>query len=318
MKFHALLLVRDEADIIEQSLRNLTSWADAVYVFDTGSCGQTWELAQQFAATNRAVQPLVHDAVYFSEKRLRGWLFHQTRQHMREGDWFVRVDADEFYHVAPPEFVAARMRKHETVAYHQYFDFHLTTAEAMAWNEGRETLADRRRPIDERRRWYTISPYTEPRLCRYRESMEWPEMVSFPHNAGFLAVERLPIRHYPHRDPVQLRRRCRLRAVMMADPQNVCNRHWQSDDWRKHLVVDTDPSLKYWEPGTVLPESRFRNHLAKPAVRTLQRIVHAAFLPTLDRCRKSYSDEAYPLQLPSLVQEWLRRELTQLELGRAG
>src|SRR5260221_10263467 len=122
MKFHALLPVRDEADILGQSLSHLLTWADAVYVFDTGSVDESWEIVRQFAARDKRVIPLKKDSVFFSEKRLRGWMFHRARQSMRPGDWFLRVDADEFHHVAPPEFVKQRMRKHETIAYHQYYD----------------------------------------------------------------------------------------------------------------------------------------------------------------------------------------------------
>ena len=100
---------------------------------------------------------------------------------------------------------------------------------------------DANKGIQERRRWFTISSYTEPRLCRYRTSMRWPEIVSFPHNAGFVAAERLQIRHYPHRDPAQLKRRCRLRAQMMAEPENACNTHWRIHDWEQLLADDGDP-----------------------------------------------------------------------------
>src|SRR5678815_3920670 len=187
MRFHGLFAVRDEADIVAQSLRHLLTWADAVYVFDTGSFDETWEIVLQFAAHDERVIPLMKDAVFFSEKRLRGWMFHQARRRMREGDWFVRVDADEFHHVAPPEFVRTRMRGYETIAYHQYYDFRLTSEEVHEWETGKETLADRARPIEERRRWFTVSKYSEPRLCRYRESMQWRETVSFPYNAGYVA-----------------------------------------------------------------------------------------------------------------------------------
>ena len=191
-QFSALLPVRDEADIIGQCLGHLLTWADAIYVFDTGSVDNTWEIVQDFAVRDKRVVPLKKEPVYYSETRLRGWMFHQARQKMRDGDWFLRVDADEFYHIPPPEFVKTRMRKCETIAYHQYYDFRLTESEVKAWEEGRETLADRERPIEERRRWYTPSIYSEPRLCRYRETMQWPPTVSFPFNAGFLARERLP------------------------------------------------------------------------------------------------------------------------------
>lgn len=304
MRFHALLLVRDEADIIEESLRNLVTWADAIYVFDTGSEDGTWELVQQLAAEHRCIKPLGQDAVFFSDKRLRGWLFQQARRNMREGDWFARVDADEFHHVPPPEFVRTRLQRHETVVYHQYYDFRLTRAEAAAWARGGVAVANK--AVQERRRWFTLSSYTEPRLCRYRTSMRWPETVSFPYNAGFVAAERLPIRHYPHRDPAQLNRRCRLRAGMMADPENASATHWRIRDWDRLLVDDGDPALHYWTPGAELPEPRFRNHLAKAPVRFLQRLVHATSLPVLDRCRKAYSESIYPVPIPRALQEELR------------
>ena len=304
MRFHALLAVRDEADIIAQSLRHLLTWADAVYVFDTGSLDETWEIVLQFAADDERVIPLMKDAVFFSEKRLRGWMFHQARGRMREGDWFVRVDADEFHHVAPPEFIRTHMRRHETIAYHQYYDFRLTAKEVREWENGGETLADRARPIEERRRWFMVSKYSEPRLCRYRESMQWPETVSFPYNAGYLARERLPIRHYPHRDPVQLERRCRLRAVMMADSENACNEHWREADWRKHICPNEAP-VQYWKPGSELPEPGFINHLAPWPTRAAQRVLHAGFLPVMDWFRAGYSGAAYPRRIPAQLNERL-------------
>jgi glycosyltransferase involved in cell wall biosynthesis len=309
MSFHVLLAVRDEADIIGQCLDHLLTWADAVYVFDTGSLDETWEIVQQFAAADKRVVPLKKQAVFFSEKRVRGWIFEQARRQMREGDWFIRADADEFHHIAPPEFVRTRMRRHETIACHQYYDFRITSAETEDWEKGRETPADRKRPIEERRRWFTMSDYTEPRLCRYRGSMQWPETVSFPYNAGYVAVERLPIRHYPQRDPVQLARRCGLRAIMMADQDNACNRHWAQADWRQHIVAGNLTGLRYWKPGTALPEPHFTNHLAPLPQRALQRITHAWFLPLLDKFRPGYSAAGAPRPIPEELLRKLEGEL---------
>jgi glycosyltransferase involved in cell wall biosynthesis len=308
MKFHCLLPVRDEADIITQCLSHMLNWADAIYVFDTGSVDDTWEIVQELASKDKRVIPLRKDPVYFSENRLRGWLFHQARQHMKTGDWFLRVDADEFHHIPPPEFVKTRLHKHETIAYHQYYNFALRASEALAWEEGHESLADRSRPIEERRQWYEISVYAEPRLCRYRDSMKWPLAVSFPYNAGFVARERLPIRHYPHRDPAQLERRCRLRAVMMADKENRSHwtrpelHHWSQAEWRKFVTPDDAPGLAHWSPGTPLPEVHQTNHLAKLPKRLAQRLAHTCILPILDCSRGSWPKDAYPQKIsPELV-----------------
>ena len=95
MKFSCLLPVRDEADIIGQCLRHALTWADAIYVFDTGSVDDTWEIVQDFAARDRRVIPLRKEPVYFSETRLRGWMFHQARQQMRDVMKLIRIHAQK-------------------------------------------------------------------------------------------------------------------------------------------------------------------------------------------------------------------------------
>jgi glycosyltransferase involved in cell wall biosynthesis len=316
--FYGLLPVRDEADIIGQCLQKALQWADAIYVFDTGSLDNTWEIVQDFAGNDKRVVPIRQEPVYFSETRLRSYMFHIAREQMRSGDWFLRVDADEFHHISPPEFVKNWVRQHETVAYHQYYDFRLLQSEVDAWNRKEETLQDRQRPIEERRRYYTISQYSEPRLCRYRETMQWPPTVSFPFNAGFVARERLPIRHYPHRDPVQLERRCRLRAIMMSDEENRANwtrpelHHWVEREWKKFITPDDLAGLKFWEPGTKLPLVSLTNHLRAPHVRMLQRFVHAFCLPMLDRTRRGFDPGATPQSIPASVVRELQEELRAL------
>ncbi|MBE2286880.1 MAG: glycosyltransferase family 2 protein [Prosthecobacter sp.] len=313
--FHCLLPVRDEADIIGQNLQHALTWADAIYVFDTGSVDDTWDIVQQAAARDKRVVPLRKEPVYFSETRLRGGMFHLARSRMRDGDWFLRMDADEFHHVPPPEFIKTRMSAHETIAYHQYFDFRLLQSEVKGWEEGQESLRDRARPIEDRRRHYTVSVYAEPRLCRYRSTMQWPATVSFPFNAGYVARERLPIRHYPHRDPAQLERRCRLRAVMMADKENRSNwsrpelHHWAEAEWRKFITPDDLPELEVWMPGTDLPHVRQLNHLRGPLTRAAQRLTHAFLLPLLDARRPAFNNGTSPQQIPAEIVQRLEAEL---------
>jgi glycosyltransferase involved in cell wall biosynthesis len=324
LAFFALLPVRDEADIIGQCLRYAVTWADAIYVFDSGSVDETWEIVLDYASREKRIKPVRRQPVYFSETRLRGFLFHHARQFMRDGDWFVRLDADEFHHISPPEFVRNRLRQCETIAYHQYYNFCLTESEVEAWIRGEETPADRSRPIEERRRFFTPSVYSEPRLCRYRSSMRWPETVSFPFNAGFVARERLPIRHYPHRDPVQLERRCRLRAIMIADPRNRSNwagvksHHWEESEWRKFVTPDNAEGLYCWSRGEELPKVHFNSHLMPSPVRFVQRSIHALLLPILDRTRSSFPGEEVLQPIPEDIQRRLMLELRTRCRGAQG
>lgn len=303
-KFICLLPVRDEADIVGHCLDHLLTWSDEIFVFDTGSVDETWEIVQDHASRDSRIVALRKDPVYFSENRLRGWLFHHARSSLRTGDWFLRVDADEFHHVSPPEFVRTHLRPHETIVYHQYYNFALRESEVEAWEAGSETLADRARPIAERRQWYMPSVYAEPRLCRYRETMQWPPTVSFPFNAGYVAVERIPIRHYPHRDPLQLERRCRLRAVMFMDETRDSGSfgHWAEQEWRKFVMPDTEPGLLHWTSGAPLAKLQQTNHLARGLKRVTQRLTHACLLPVLDQRRPKWPEGAEPEPIsPDLV-----------------
>lgn len=311
MRFFCMMPVRDEGDVIGQCLSELLKWADGIYIFDTGSVDNTWDVIQDWAARDKRVHPLRRDSVYFSDATLRAWIFHHAREVLRNGDWFLRVDADEFYHMPPPEFVRTRLRPHETVAWYQLYDFRLTESEVKTWEAGHETTADRARPIEDRRRWFTPRLYTEPRLCRYRDTMRWPAAASFPYNAGFLARERLPIRHYPHRDPAQLDRRCRLRAFMREDATWVVDagHHWGSTEWRQFITPDDLPEMQYWAPGTELPEVRWTNHLPPPHKRAVQRLVHATALPLLDPLRPGWTEGTYPGKIPDDIVRRMEREL---------
>jgi glycosyltransferase involved in cell wall biosynthesis len=313
-KFICLLPVRDEADIIGQCLERLLAWSDEIFVFDTGSVDETWEIVQEFASRERRVTPLKKESVYFNDTVVRGWMFHEARRTLRKGDWFLRADADEFHHIMPPEFVKTRLQTHETIVYHQYYNFVLRESDVAEWDAGRETFADRARPIAERRQWYTPSVYAEPRLCRYRDSMRWPSPIGFPYNAGYVALERLPIRHYPHRDPAQLNRRCRLRAVMMADRNNRANwnidyHYWENAEWRNFITPDDSPGLQHWTPGEPLQEVHQTNHLARGPKRLAQRLTHACLLPILDRFRPGWSESDHPHPIPPEIISRLEREL---------
>lgn len=317
MKIFCLLPVRDEEDIIKQCLDHLVTWADKIFIFDTGSIDSTWEIIQDYASGNSKVKPLAKDQVYYSETKLRGYIFNKAREEMKDGDWFVRVDADEFHYISPIAFIKERLQRHETIVYHQYYNFELTQREMTLLSTYEAIRKEREKPIQERRRYYRASLYSEPRLCKYRSTMQWPPSVSFPYNAGFVAKERLPILHYPNRDPLQMERRCKLRALMLADEQNklnwsgVKNMHWTISDWKKFIVDDNDSELQWWKPGTVLDEVRQLNHLAPFYKRVPQRIIHTFFLRLIDQTRSGYPEETYPQKIDPVVVKMLESALSE-------
>ena len=319
MRFHGLMLVRDEADVLRQTLDHLLTWADTLHVLDMGSTDGTWDVVQDYAAREPGrVVPMFSRPIVYSDT-LRSLMFHRLRGGFDPGDWVMKIDADEFYHVPPPRFVRERVRPAESAVHLQWYFFRLTTAEVADYESGRVSVAaDRLRPIADRRRYYKASTYAEPRMFRYRRTMRWPESGSSPFNAGLVARERIPIRHYPHRDPPQMDRRFQLRAAMMRANAFAGN-HWRLGDWREEVVdaggstgsaaapvkvglagengIDVGP-LHYWSPGTPFPEVPLHNHVPPLRTRLAQRVAHGLLLPVLDRTRQPFDPAFEPTPIP--------------------
>ena len=306
-----------------QNLDHLLSWIDGLYILDMGSVDGTWDVVQHYAKRDSRVVPFFSRPIVYDDN-LHCMLFDQYRDRFEPGDWVMKIDADEFYHIPPPRFVSERMRPQESAAYLQWYFFRLTRQEAAANESGIVSVKeDRKRPIEERRRHYKISSYAEPRLFRCRRSMQWPQNISFPFNAGFVSRQRIPIRHYPHRDSEQMERRFRLRAAMMKLKAHAGG-HWKLEDWRKELVdvdgasasaiaaekvglagehgIDTGPLL-YWEPGTEFKEQPLPFKMPSMRVRLAQRIIHPLLLPMLDARRPRYDKSHQPTPIPPEIAE---------------
>ena len=317
MRFHGMMVVRDEADVLAQTLDDLLRWIDGVYILDTGSTDGTWNIVQDYARRDRRVKPLYSRPLVFKEG-LRARVFDAVREQIDPGDWVLRVDGDEFYHIPPPQFVRERLHPLDSAVHLQWYFFRLTTDEVAAYGSGAvDVMQDRQRSITDRRRFYKVSTYAEPRMFRYRKSVRWPEAASFPYNAGFVSRERIPIRHYPHRDPLQMEQRFRLRSAIRKLAVGL-GTHWYVKDWHTDLVdphappgaakateglagesgIDTGPLL-YWTPGTELPMVRLTNHVPPLRTRLMQRAVHPLLLPILDRRRPAFDSSSEPEPLPT-------------------
>lgn len=310
--FHAIMVLRDEGDIIAQTLEHLLTWCDSLYIYDTGSLDDTWDIVNDFAVRDRRIIPVARESVLF-DNGLRAWLFNRFRSRFRRGDWIARVDADEFYHITPPRFIQDRLRPGEGRICARLYDFIMTRRELKAWQDGRESVADRARPIEERRRYFRFDDYPEQRLFRYRRSVRWSSRHYDPHNGGLMAVERIPVRHYHARDPVQVQVRCAIRAAM-AQATNANERHhWHKADWRHLIRPANAPRVLYWRLGSPLPDRPVFNHLPRAAMRAAQQIYYRSGLVKIrDRCRHPADGQYRPAALPAVVDERIRSYLAAI------
>ena len=289
-----MLAIRDEADIIDETIEHLLTWVDALHVFDTGSTDDTWDRVRAWAGRDGRVKPFMQREICYGP-HVYARIFDAVRGGFEHGDWIARLDGDEIYHVAPPRFIAERVGPHEGLVFVQDYQFVLTHGDLAEFEAGANP-ARWSAPIQERCRRYVIEPVVEPRLFRYRPSMRWAPDQSVPWGPGHRAVARIPVRHYRWRSPRQMEERCRLRiATLAVSPHGV---HW-GKDWREWLWDDADPRLRVWgeggEDGGDLHPHQDTNHLEPPLIRAAKGLYYRSGLVTLrDRTRPGWCEPVLP------------------------
>lgn len=91
MKIVALMIIKDESDIIASTLENASAWVDEIYAIDNGSTDGSLEILQ----ASSLVKSVIVDTTEFDESYFIGRLLDLAKD--SNADWFVDLDADEHY-----------------------------------------------------------------------------------------------------------------------------------------------------------------------------------------------------------------------------
>ena len=114
MKIFAIMLVKDEADIVKSVILSAKKWADRIFIMDNGSTDGTWEICKSLA--DEIVVPLKQDFRPYSNG-LRADVFNEFKHESEDGDWWCfKLDADELYLDDPKEFLKNVPSKYHLVA----------------------------------------------------------------------------------------------------------------------------------------------------------------------------------------------------------
>lgn len=240
-RIHAICLVKNEGDVIAQTLQFASKFCHKIYVFDTGSTDDSWQQVQKSAS--EVVVPFRHEAVPFHDG-LRAEVFNAVRDRFETGDWLYILDADEF--------LAADLRKAIRIAEQEgaqqintiQYNFHFTE---LDWEKYQKGLDSRDLPIRERRRYYRFTNF-EQRFFRIDADLTWSETIDDANPHGMMAPRgrrklkkcsyKLPNCHYQYRDPEQIQLRLATRrAARESNAHNFI--HYQSLDsdmnWQRYI-----------------------------------------------------------------------------------
>jgi Glycosyl transferase family 2 len=268
MRIFGLCLVKNEADIMRLSLEESLHWCDRIFVFDNGSSDATWDIVREFGGKEARVVPFKQDAKPFDDA-LRAEIFNAYRKEAAPGDWWCRLDADEFYADDPREFLGKVSPGHHVVwgAWLQYF---LTEEDLSRFRE-----EDEREPLamtPERLPRYYQALGGEPRFFRHRDRLIW-ESGAWPAHLGVVEPRRIRVKHFQYRSPGQIQRRLDTRRAAAAQGWQHFG-HSTQTHWRQKIANSTELTLdrgngEYGGELTTVPD-----HLERPWQRAIKKVMH--------------------------------------------
>lgn len=238
MRIHAIMLVKDEGDVIDATLEAALRWCDAIYAYDNGSQDGTWEWIQDFASRDPRVIPFRQDSAPFSQS-LRGEVFRHYRDRAQTGDWWCILDGDEFYVDDPREFLAGVPSRFDEV-WSSSFQYYFTDADLERYEADPEAF--HREPVQPRLRYYRNN-WSESRFMRHHDGLVWPPdgegQAGYrrPLGLGATFPQRIRLKHYQYRSPEQMEHRLQSRMAIAGS-----YRHEHQPDWLARLIGGDMPA----------------------------------------------------------------------------
>lgn len=211
MKIYGISVVKNEEDVIRDSLTIASEWCEKIFVLDNGSEDGTWKEIMDVAKGNDKIIPWKQMNVAFYEG-LRAEVFNEFRHIAEEGDWWCfRLDADEFYIDDPRDFLP-RVPSNRHYVCRESVEYYLTFEDLEEYEfEGR--FPEDRNKI----RYYRPESHTEARFFRHRDRLKWDPQDPFPRHMGVVYEKRIMCKHYQYRSVDQMKTRLLTRQKARTD-----------------------------------------------------------------------------------------------------
>ena len=210
-----MCLVKNEADIIVETLQAARQWCDFIYVFDNGSTDGTWELILDLSEeSNDQLVAYKHDPAPYRNSLL-GEIFDHYRANSCEDDWWCRLDADEIYIDDPRIFLATIPDRYEVV-WGAFFQYYFTNRDLALYERDPPLYSDDV-PVEQKLRYYKNN-WSERRFFRYRKQLTYEPggESAWPRGLGDAYPVRIRIKHFQYRSPQQIQKRLDTRREAVS------------------------------------------------------------------------------------------------------
>lgn len=236
MKINAICVVKNEVDVIEETLLNAAEFCHRVYVFDNGSTDGTWEKIQLLANENREIEIAFHSGEVF-KNQLRNRVYNKYHHLYSDDDWWYILDGDEMLTESPQWRLEDAVEQGKNAMHAWFAQFYFTDQDMENYfNEDLEA------PVTERRRYYRVN-WREVRFFKNHPKKNWPETLKgrIPSFCKKFHSDAPICRHYAERTPEQIKARVKLRE---HNPFSFFHVRTKKDDFQ---WIRSSKDLFYYE-----------------------------------------------------------------------
>jgi glycosyltransferase involved in cell wall biosynthesis len=194
--------VKNEDDIIGDSVTHAAQFCDKVFVIDNASTDRTWEIVRGLDLNN-LVPVCSKDFVFHDYLRLR--FMDTKKEELGLDNWWYIFGADEFLLEEPLEAITQAEKEGADCIAVERINFLLTKEEVReAEQSGRqETWRDRK--------YYVPYDSGDVRFCKNTRYTDYGICNNIPFGLMREYSQRLLMKHYPYRSLSQLKKRVHAR-----------------------------------------------------------------------------------------------------------
>lgn len=228
MRIYGLGLCKNEDDVVGDAIEHALRFCDKVIVLDNGSTDRSFEVVQELerAHPGRVVAFGPVDEPFFDGMRSLVW--DAFAAELGPDGWWYYLDADEFLEGDPiPVLERAAAGGFDSVKA-WIVQFRFTELDLAEWERGGGAPPPGQVvSVRDRLRHYRTD-WREYRFLANRPVAPWQDRGSYlPRRELNPTRERVFVRHYQYRDPVQMQKRIDTRVTQSEFFDHVTRASWR-------------------------------------------------------------------------------------------
>lgn len=199
MRINAIIVVKDNVDIVEEALLYAMKFCHKIYIYDNHSTDGSWELVNEMAARFR-------ELVIFGQtdesvgNALLSRIYNRFHSEYTNEDWWYVLKSDELLSESPKEQLTNAFLANKNAMKVWLARFYLTNQEVTDFGNEDVTTS-----ITKRRKYYSVNK-SEPRFFLNDPERKWSETEStvVPNWANSPSRDFVVSRCFPMRSPQQI------------------------------------------------------------------------------------------------------------------